>query len=482
MIKIIHTNDIHGKIEKEKKTKVDVSKFSAKLKEIRKEHSTLLLDAGDTVHGQPIVSISEGEAMIDIMNEMKYDAMVPGNHDFNYGRERLLELAELAEFPIISANIYDEQGNRLLEPYALKEVDGVKIGIFGITTPETIHKARPENIEGLRFEDPVAESRKIVSVLKEKERVDVIIALAHLGIDKSTLPEHRSDTLAASVEGIDLIVDGHSHTELKETRLAGGTPIVQAGDSMKCMGIVDFIKKACGETDIASELIYREDIESIKEDSNISDILLRIDEENKKSTSEVVGISKRDLDGDRFSVRTKETNLGSLLAEAMKYTTGADMAITNGGGIRGSISAGFITRKEIASAFPFDNYVITKEVSGKDIVEALEHGLSFYPEPSSAFPHVGGVTFKLDLLKEPGRRVHDVCIAGEKLEEKKLYKLATNDFLASGGDSYDMFKNAKMTGRYSSIDEVLSTYIKNMRILEAEAEANRGKYDMRSVI
>ncbi|OHW61360.1 trifunctional nucleotide phosphoesterase protein YfkN precursor [Andreesenia angusta] len=460
MIKIIHTNDIHGKIEKDEKTKVDISKFSAKLEEIRKEHSTLLLDAGDTIHGQPIVSISEGKAMIDIMNEMKYDAMVPGNHDFNYGRERLLELAELAEFPIISANIYDEQGDRLLAPYTLKEIDGVKVGIFGITTPETVQKARPEDIEGLRFEDPVLESQKMVSILKDQERVDVIIALVHLGIDKSTMPEHRSDTLADSVEGIDLVVDGHSHTELKASRLIGEIPIVQAGDSMRCIGMVNFIKKACGEAEISSEFIYREDINGIKEDLSISRILIRVDEENNRSTSEIVGISKRDLNGDRFSVRTRETNLGVLLAEAMKYITGADIAITNGGGIRGSINAGFITRKEIVSAFPFDNYVITKEVSGKDIVKALEHGLSFYPEPSSAFPHVGGISFKLDRLKAQGKRVYDVFIAGERLEERKLYKLATNDFLASGGDSYDMFKTAKMTGSYASIDEVLSTYIK----------------------
>lgn len=482
MIKIIHTNDIHGKIESDVDLEVDISKFSAKIEEIRTEYSTILLDAGDTIHGQPIVSISEGKAMVDIMNAMEYDAMVPGNHDFNYGLERFLELVELANFPIIAANIYDKDGSRLLEPYTLKEIDGVRIGIFGIATPETDQKARPENIAGLKFEDPVVESRKIVNHLRKKENVDLVIALTHLGLDQSTSLENRSDNLASSVKGIDLIVDGHSHTELKEAKVIEETSIVQAGDSMKCMGIVSLTVEGQKKKQIYSELIYREDIKDIQEEVDIKRILARVDNENSKSTSEVIGVSENNLNGERFCVRTSETNLGTLLAEAMKDTTGADLAITNGGGIRGSINSGVITRREIISAFPFENYVITKEVRGDDILKALEHGLSFYPEPSSSFPHVGGVSFKLDLLKMPGRRVYDVFIKGERLDKDRSYKLATNDFLASGGDSYDMLKHAKMLEKYSSIDEVLSKYIKSKSRLSIKDKSNidnfRNRFEM----
>lgn len=460
MIKIIHTNDIHGRVEMDLKSGVGMGKFVSKIKEIRAKHSTLLLDAGDTVHGLPVVAISRGRAMIEIMNEMKYDAMVPGNHDFNYGRERLMELSRMAEFPIISANIYDENGERLLEPYTVKELDGVRIGIFGITTPESYYKTKPENIEGLEFRDPIEESAKVVDELKIKERVDIVIALTHLGLDCSTAIESRSDTLAVAVKGIDIVVDGHSHTEIEESRFIDDTLLVQTGGYMKKLGLVSLgldgkkIESAC------SELISKSELMELEEDLNLKNMLIKLERENQEETSEILGLSEQLLNGERENVRTGETNLGSLLAEAMKYVTKADVAITNGGGIRGSINAGFITKREVISALPFGNYVITKEVTGKDILKAIEHGVSHYPEPSSGFPHIGGMAFKLDFTRGIGQRVYDATVEGRELDLDRKYSLATNDFLASGGDSYNMFKEATLLNEYPSVDEVLSTYIK----------------------
>jgi 2',3'-cyclic-nucleotide 2'-phosphodiesterase (5'-nucleotidase family) len=459
MIKIIHTNDIHGRVEADSNTGVGMSQFASIIKEIRESSSTLLLDAGDTIHGLPVVSISKGSAMIEIMNKMKYDAMVPGNHDFNYGRERLLELAQLAEFPIIAANIYDENGERLLKPYIVKAIDGVKVGIFGITTPESYYKTKPENIAGLEFRNPLEEAERIVEELREKERVDIVIALTHLGLDRSTDMENRSDGLASRAKGIDLIVDGHSHTQLKEGLCRDGVYIAQTGDYMKNLGLISLELDGKEVISCGMELISREEIMEIKEDLSLKAILTDIEQSNKDATSNILGKSEKVLDGERENVRTRETSLGSLLADAMKYMTKADVAITNGGGIRGSINPGFITKRDVISALPFGNYVITKEVRGEDIVKALEHGVSHYPEPSSAFPHVGGISFRLDYTKEIGERVYDVSVGGAEIDLTRKYRLATNDFLASGGDSYYMFKSARLISEYPSIDEVLSAYI-----------------------
>ncbi|AFS79678.1 bifunctional UDP-sugar hydrolase/5'-nucleotidase periplasmic precursor UshA [Gottschalkia acidurici 9a] len=462
-ITIVHTNDIHGRI-KEDNSSIGLIKVDAKIKELKEKHSNrvMILDAGDTLHGLPIIGISKGEAMIDIMNTVNYNAMVPGNHDFNYGKDRLLELSKKANFPIIATNIYKEDGERLFSPYVIKEIDGIRLGIFGLSTPETLYKTNPRNVEGLEIKSPIEEARKIIKELKYKEEVDVVIALTHLGMDKSTESQNRSDELAKQVDGIDIIIDGHSHTTLEQGKKVNDTLIVQTGEYTKNIGTINIkIDKSNGKKKIVSQgkLITKEQTKDLKEDMKLKKVIEKIEKENEKVTSKVVGKSEVMLDGERENVRAKETNLGNLIADSMIDATGADIAITNGGGIRSSIDMGEITKRDIITALPFGNYVVTKEVKGIDILKSLEYGVSDYPNPKGAFPHVGGIKFKIDTSKESGNRVHDVTIKGKKLDLDRKYVLATNDFIAAGGDNYTMFKDYKILNEYLGLDEILTSYI-----------------------
>ncbi len=457
---IIHTNDIHGRVEEGTYDGMGLAKIAEKINQLKNDRlgRVLVLDAGDTIHGQTIVQLSDGEAMIDIMNEMGYDAMTAGNHDFNYGQERLAELDTIANFPILAANVYKdiESKDRLLSPYIIKEIGGKKIGIFGLATPETTYKTHPNNVTGLTFRDPVQEANEMVTVLKGQE-CDVIIALTHLGLDEAS--NVTSEDVANGVNGIDIIIDGHSHTELPSGKVVNGTLIAQAGEYDKNIGVVDFTIEESGNIISSASLFTKDDATDLIEDPDVKAIIDEIKAENDEVLSEIIGSTEVLLDGVRENVRTGETNLGNLITDAMLDATGADIALTNGGGIRDSINIGDITRGEIITVLPFGNYVVMKEVKGSDIRAALEHGLSSYPATMGAFPHIGGMTVKFDSSKVVGSRVVEIKINGQTLDENMTYTLATNDFIAAGGDSYTMFADDNTVGEYNGLDEILISYI-----------------------
>jgi len=455
-ITILHTNDTHARVFEGKYDGMGLAKLASKVKEIRENNSNVLvLDAGDTFHGQTIATLVKGESIVKIMNTIGYDAMTPGNHDFNYGQERLIELAEMADFPILSANVVKEDGSTLLPPYEIKEVGGLKIGIFGLSTPETTYKTHPKNVEGLTFKDPVSVAKEMVAELEDK--TDIIIALVHLGLDASSTD--TSEKVASEVDGIDLIVDGHSHTTLPEGQLVNNTLIVQAGEYDKNLGLVNIVYEDGEITSINASLVTKEEAANLGEDADVLNVVTEIQAEIDKITSVVVGNTEIALDGERENVRTGETNLGNLITSAMVEATGADVAITNGGGIRASIDVGEITKGEVITVLPFGNYVVVKEISGADLVAAIEHGIDAYPETKGAFPHVAGLTFKFDPSQPAGSRVVEAKVNGEELDPNKMYKVATNDFMAAGGDDYTMFADDKLIGEYPGLDEVLISYI-----------------------
>lgn len=462
-ITIVHTNDTHSRVNEG----VGFAKISAKVKELKEANlNVLLLDAGDTFHGQTFATISKGESIVKVMNAVGYDVMTPGNHDFNYGQDRLLELAGLAQFPIISANVVKADGTTLLEPYVIKEVGGLKIGIFGLSTPETAYKTKPTNVEGLTFADPVETAQQMVQELKEKE-VDAIIALVHLGIDKESTD--TSYLVRDNVEGIDLIIDGHSHSTLDSIDNEGkATKIVSIGEYNNNLGIVNLTFENGELKSVEPTVLTSEAASEIEADSEISELIASIDEENKAITSVVVGKTDVELDGVREHVRAGETNLSNLITDAMLALSGADMAITNGGGIRASIDVGDITMEEVITVLPFGNYVIVKEYTGAQILAALEHGTASYPELAGSFAQVAGATFTLDLNQEPGKRVTDVKINGEPLDLEKTYKVATNDFMAVGGDGYEMLKEGKLVVELSALDEILIEYIQGLESIPTE--------------
>lgn len=458
---IVHLNDIHGRVElDERETAIGYARLKTKVDELRKENpNLLLLNAGDTLHGTTLVNVTKGETMVDLMNLVGFDAMVPGNHDFNYGYDRLLELKERAKFPIVGSNIVKESdGSSDFEPYVIKELEnGLRVGIFGLGTEETKYKSHPDNTEGIKFESPVSVAEKMVKEL-EKEKVDFIIALVHLGIEGSL--ETTSKEVAEKVEGIDLIVDGHSHEILNETH--GDTLLVQAESYTKNIGVVDIEIEDGKVIKKEGKLISFEEAKDYTPNEEVEKEIAKIEEINKPIVDVVVGKSKVDLEGERGKVRTGETNLGNLITDAMLKSTGADIAFTNGGGIRASISAGDIKINDILTAFPFANTLAVIEVKGSELLEALERGVDTYPDEAGHFPHVSGMVYEFNPEKEIGSRIEEVLVKGEALDPNKTYKLVTNDFMASGGDGYTMFKGKPFVAEGGLLSDVLIDYFKEV--------------------
>lgn len=465
VITILHTNDVHGNVEEDEKGE---KLGFAKLKTfVDSKENVLLLDAGDMTHGTTFATISSGVAMVELMNKLGYKAMTPGNHDYNYGKEGLAKLAEVAEFPILQANIVDASGERTLKANTIIEIDGVKVGLFGIVTPETKTKSNPKNTEGLTFVDYIKESEKQVAELKE-QGADVIIALVHLGLDASSV--EKSDVLAEKVSGIDIIIDGHSHTELPEGQMVGETLIAQASYHLKNVGEITLTLNDGKIVSKTAKLNAYSELKDLEADADIAKAIEEVEESNKPFLERVVGKTEVELDGVRENVRAGETNLGNLLTDAMLDVSGADVAITNGGGIRASIEAGDITMGAILQSFPFTNYPVVLELKGTDILEALEYGVDSAPEVVGKFPHVGGMTFKYDVNQPAGERVFDVKVGEEKLDLNKTYKLVTNDFMAVGGDGYEMFKDAKKVSEHPLLSEVLANYIEAKQTVNPKVE------------
>ncbi|WP_028551349.1 5'-nucleotidase C-terminal domain-containing protein [Paenibacillus sp. UNC451MF] len=466
-ITILHTNDIHSRVE-ESKEGIGYAKLATMIKQQRAANpNTLVLDAGDTFHGQTIANLERGESIVKIMNSIGFDAMEPGNHDFNYGSDRLVELSGKAQFPIISANVKKADGSRLLKPYIIKDVAGVKVGIFGLTTPETAYKTHPNNVKGITFADPVTEAKAMVAELKGK--ADIVIALAHLGIDQSSVD--TSIKVAEQVPGIDVIIDGHSHSTLEKGMTVGGALIAQTGEYSKNIGKVDIALDGTKIKSKSASLIMKPATDNIQADPAVDKIVSDIKKGQDSMLSQVVGSTAMKLIGEREVVRVGESNLGNLITDAMLDETGADIALTNGGGIRASIEAGPITKGQVITVLPFGNYIQTKKVKGADIVSALELGVSSYPEPLGGFPHVGGITFTLDAGKPSGSRVSNVLVKGQPIDLEKTYILATNDFMAAGGDQYTMFKDYQLANDFSSLEESVIAYLQKIGSVMPSADS-----------
>jgi 2',3'-cyclic-nucleotide 2'-phosphodiesterase (5'-nucleotidase family) len=460
-VTIVHTNDIHGRVWEEAPVAMGYAHIAAKVKEIREVNKhVLLLDAGDTFQGSSAASLSRGESIVKIMNSMDYDAVVAGNHDFGYGWQRLCELSEMADFPVLSANVRTQDGRELLESLTIKELGGMRIGIFGLTTPETLQKTHPGNVEGLVFYDPVQTARKMVEELNDK--CDLIIALVHLPLIDT---EDSCARLAEEVEDIDLIVSGHSHVPLENGMYVNDTYIVQAGEYGKNLGLVNIVVRNGIPEEVKASLYSPAWTEAgLQADEDVRFVINETNKENEKILSQVIGRTDIFLNGEREQVRTSRTNLGNLVAKAMLAATGADGAIMNGGGIRTSIDVGEITRGDVLNVLPFNNCVILKEVKGSDLIQALEHGVALYPEISGRYPQVAGIDFKFAPDKEPGNRIIEVTIAGQELEPENMYKIAVNDFIAAGGDGYTMLEKCRVIGEFGPLDNIVAEFIQeNMK-------------------
>ncbi|MCL2662239.1 MAG: 5'-nucleotidase C-terminal domain-containing protein [Oscillospiraceae bacterium] len=461
---ILHMNDTHGRTQAE-------PYISQLANDIRADGgNVLILDAGDRLHGQVATNLTEGETMVQVMNAVGYDAMVTGNHEYNFGLNRLIELSGMMDFPLLAANVRFN-GEYIFERYTIIDYENLTVGVFGLGTPETPKSSDPRNMGMLVFEDPVEIATEIVELLKERN-CDIIIALTHLGDDNSTAENERSDALAA-IDGIDVVLDGHSHTLLENGKVVGNTLIAQTGSHAQYIGIVEIMIENGVKTKEAHliEVPDADDETELKADEAIIAVIAEGQARVESITSVVVGTTPVTLDGERESVRTGETNLANLVTDSMIFATGADMSFIGGGSIRTSISAGDITMGDVLTVLPFSNLIITLEMTGLDVLEILEHGVSEYPEPAGLFIQVAGIHFMFDPEAEPGQRVVSVVMAdGTAFDVNSSYIVATVEFIAAGGDGYTMMARGMDLVFYGGDAEAFVIYLETNPVITAEPE------------
>ena len=469
-ITVFHTNDVHANANPG--GGMGYAMMAGFVNQEKAQNpNVLVFDAGDTFHGTVFATAVEGASIAQVLNNLPYTAMAPGNHDFNYGFDRLKELEESLTFPLVNANVYLENGERAFTPYEIFEVGEKKIGVIGVATPEMVPKIHPDQIKGLDFRDGVEEVTKVVEEIKDQ--TDAIILLAHWGI---TGEETTSEVLT-KIEGLDLVIDGHSHDAWPEGHKTEGsdTLIVSSGERLENLGKVVLTFNDEGVETVEASLIPAP---KVYEDRGMIHLMDEITAAQDVLLNEVIGKTKVVLDGERENVRTKETNLGNLSADAVLAFTQAQVSIINGGNIRATIEEGDITLRDTITVFPFGNIVVTKEITGADLKAALEVGYRMYPDQNGGFAQVGGMRVTFDPSKEAGERVIEVLIGEnqEPLDEEKTYVIAINDFMAAGGDSYEMLANYPVVKEFGSFDEAIKQYLKDAGEIEIEID---GRIEMR---
>ena len=480
-IVILHTNDVHGAISSYAKVAALKAEYEAKGAEV------LLMDAGDYIQGEPYVSVSQGETAIRLMNYVGYDVATIGNHEFDYGYENLAELAAAAEFPIIAANVM-YNGKTAFEANKVFELEsGVKVGVFGLSTPETATKAHPGKIKGVTFLSGDDMNKAAQAQVDELTAAgcDYIICLGHLGIDDSS-KGYRSVDLLEAVTGIDVFIDGHSHSSLDDVKAlvgedckVGDTLLTSTGTKLATVGAV-----VISEDGISIESVDLEKYEG--SDDVVEEAAQLVIDEVDAAYGEVFAKSEVELCGEKApGNRTEETNNGDLIADAILWQAKKDgslpvadenvIAITNGGGIRAAIAAGDITKKDVNTVLPFGNTVAYVTVKGSVLLDALEASTYCTPEAVGAFPQVAGIEFTVDTNKAydqgeqyPGstyyapasiNRVTIESINGKAFDPEATYVVVTNDFLAAGGDTYYAFSVSTSVDTGIPMDEAVMSYI-----------------------
>ena len=484
---ILHTNDVHGSIA-----------GYANAAELRNEYEAqgadvILVDAGDFSQGTTYVSTSKGLDAITMMNAAGYDVATLGNHEFDYGYAQLKDNLSKAEFQVICSDVFDESGNTIYPAYTIiKTGDDTDIAFIGFETPEAQTKANPALIKGLKFaagEELYAIAQENIEAAKA-EGADIVIALSHLGVDEESAP-NRSTDLYANTTGFDFMIDGHSHTVMTEGE--NGEPIQSTGTAFANIGviIIDNETKTI-EDNFLCQVSHDEDgttVYDIPNDLAVSGYAQEIMDRVNGEYNVVFAESLVDLNGERDpGNRTEETNLGSLIADALMWTVLKDegsltvdsdhaVAICNGGGIRASIAAGSVTKKDINTVLPFGNTITVVYVTGAELLEALEASTYCTPTAIGGFPQVAGIEFTADTTKPydsnpetypastyygPAsiNRVTVNSVNGQPFDINATYAVITNDFMAAGGDTYYAF--ASSTDKFDTgipMDEAVMAYI-----------------------
>lgn len=441
-LRIYHTNDIHGWImtrpdKFRPERQIGGAEALAALI-AREKGPKLVLDAGDWWQGTPEGSLSTGAAVAEVFNAIGYDAVVIGNHEYDAGAEELKALIPKIKAPVLSANTYGADGKLVawVKPWIVKEVAGVKIGLFGLTTTGMTRLAFPKHIAGLSFRREVEVAREAVKELK-KAGATVIVAITHVGLEAEGKPPFEGDqTIAREVPGIDLIVGGHSHTFLERPIRDGrnGTLIVQAGHYLFKAGRVELAVDPKTKRVVSSsgELVEL-DPARLGESPALREIVSRHAAEVGKAFDVVIATATEALGRES----DRENALGSWMADCYRERTGAQAALQNGGGIRAEMPAGPVTVRTIFNIMPFDNNLVALTMKGAEFRAAVDHGVGM-----ARIAQLSGVEAKVRRGKPAGERLASLTVGGEPVDPAASYTLTTLDFLVNGGDGYSVFSRA----------------------------------------
>ena len=495
---ILYTSDVHCGIDQG----WGYAGLYAVKESLSADNHVLLVDDGDSIQGEPIGTMTTGEALIDIMNAVGYDIAIPGNHEFDYSMERFLELTGKANFPYISCN-FNKEGELVFQPYIIKEFDGVKIAFVGMTTPQTPRSSTPkyfqndqgEYIYGFMQDDTgealYAAVQKAVDNARA-EGANYVIAIAHLGNEEEVIPWRYNDVIE-NTTGIDVMLDGHSHdTEQVKVKNKDGEEVIRSavGTKMANIGCLTIGTDGSISTKLLSWNCDTPAPKLLGLRSIASDAVLEATYLLNMLLKEVVAKTAVDLyfydptavsdDGRPVRIiRRSETNLGDLCADAYRdQGGGTDIAFVNGGGIRVQLKAGDLTLGDILNVHPFGNSLTVIEVTGQQVLDALEWSVHSLPGEFGGFNQVSGITFEYDCTIESPvtsdengmftgvdetkeRRVRNVMVGGEPLDPAKTYTLASHDYqLLDHGDGYTMFDGCKVLQESVKLDnQVLIDYI-----------------------
>lgn len=496
---ILHTNDVHGRIVEEKGVIGD-AKLAAVIDEERaKNPSTLVVDAGDAFQGLPISNSSKGEERAKILNEIGYDAMAVGNHEFDFGLDEAKKYKEILNFPLLSSNTYIN-GARLFEASTIvdkdKNVVGDEFVVIGVTTPETATKTHPKNVQGVTFTDPISEVNKVIDEIEARATAEGktyknYVVLAHLGVDTTTPVEWRGSTLAEELSKNPklkgkrvTVIDGHSHT-VQSTTYGENVTYNQTGSYLNNIGKITYqANQLLGNPQQISAASTKNVVPNAKVAAMVQKIKEQYDAENAKIVRDN---SPVELNGQRENVRVRETNLGNVVADALYeygqtgFSHKTDLAVTNGGGLRETIAKDKpITKGSVIAVLPFGNTISQIKVTGQNIADMFTKSLGSILqekdgktvldengqpllEPSGGFLQISGAKVYYDTTLPAEKRVLYVEIKNpetgqyEPLNLAKDYYLTTNDFLAAGGDGYTMLGGAREEG--PSMDVAFSDYL-----------------------
>ncbi|HXD31223.1 MAG TPA: bifunctional UDP-sugar hydrolase/5'-nucleotidase [Pyrinomonadaceae bacterium] len=509
-ITILGTTDLHGNIlpkdyYTEKADARGLAKVATIIKKARKENpNLLLLDSGDTIQGTPLEfyhnkkNNQPPDPMMLIMNSLRYDAMAVGNHEYNFGLQVLEKARREAKFPWLSANTYDGGTNKThYQPYIVKEMGGVRVGVLGLTTPGIPNWDNPQNYEGLDFHEPLREAQKWVPILRRKERVDLVVIAMHMGVEEDldtgvvnpgqVAHENQALAIARQVPGVDVILMGHTHRDVPSL-IVNGVLLAQANYWGRHVARVDLYldKNRATGWRLAAKSARTIPVDTVEPDEEVVKLAEPYDRETENWLGRVIGESKAELTA--REARFRDTAILDLIQRVQLEAGQADVSMVASFNPQARIPKGSIKVREISGLYVYENTLVVLEVTGRQLKEALEHSAKYFRAyepgkspaelvddkiPAYNFDIAEGVNYDLDITKPIGQRIQNLTFKGQPVQPEQKFKLATNNYRVNGGGGYTMYKEARVINRSSElIRDLIIEWVERHQTIPTEPTNN----------